>query len=328
MLRSFRGPIALLDELAAPLHGPGILPDYDPVMEVVGDARIVLLGEATHGSHEFYRARARISERLIRERGFSAIAVEADWPDAYEVNRYVRGIGAATAHDALDGFRRFPQWMWRNADVVELIHFLSDYNRERQAAEQIGFYGLDVYSLHRSMAAVIEFLAKVDPHAARAARERYACFDVFGEDMQAYGQLAALGVNRSCEDEAVAVLARVRAAAAESLAAGARGQRGVAVPPRAARSIHPRSAERAAGGGTARTSARARDRRDLSAAHRARQPLLPDRLAAAVRRRDSFRSRARRYAARAQGGAGRCRRARDSPERNLTPPNPRSSRCK
>jgi erythromycin esterase-like protein len=207
---SFRGPIALLDELAAPLRGPGILRDYDPLLEIIGDARIVLLGEATHGTHEFYRARARISERLIRERGFSAIAVEADWPDAYRVNRYVRGIGGPTADDALDGFRRFPQWMWRNSEVVELIHFLSDYNGERAAEERVGFYGLDVYSLHGSMAAVVEFLAKVDPHAARAARERYACFDVFGEDVQTYGYLASLGVQKSCEDEAVSVLVRLR----------------------------------------------------------------------------------------------------------------------
>src|SRR5690606_22482178 len=159
-----------------------------------GDARFVLLGEATHGTHDFYRVRAELTKRLVREKGFAAIAAEADWPDAYRVNRYVRGVGRdLEAIDSLSGFRRFPQWMWRNADILDLVGWLRGHNDQiAEPALRIGFYGLDLYALHDSMAAVLGYLEARDPAAAVRARERYACFDRFGEEPQAYGQAVSL----------------------------------------------------------------------------------------------------------------------------------------
>ncbi|MCW5802348.1 MAG: erythromycin esterase family protein [Deltaproteobacteria bacterium] len=193
-------------EQATPLIGAQT--DFDLLLDRIGDARFVLLGEATHGTHEFYRIRAELTKRLIREKGFSAIACEADWPDAYRVNRYVRGVGADTeASDALVDFQRFPQWMWRNADVLDLVGWLREHN-DRIAEERlrVGFYGLDLYSLHASMGAVLAYLDHRDPAAAKRARERYACFDVFGEEPQQYGHAVALGLANDCEDEVVAQL--------------------------------------------------------------------------------------------------------------------------
>src|SRR5262249_10358191 len=186
------------------------------LIERLSTARLVLLGEASHGTHEFYRERAEITKRLIAEKGFRAVAVEADWPDAYRVNRYVRGVGEDRgAVDALSGFRRFPTWMWRNADVLDFIGWLRAHNEGLGAKSPAGFYGLDLYSLHSSMAAVLGYLDKVDPEAARRARARYACFDHFGEDTQAYGYAAGLGLSKSCEDEVVRQLIELRRQAAE-----------------------------------------------------------------------------------------------------------------
>jgi erythromycin esterase-like protein len=186
------------------------------LIDAIGDAQIVLIGEATHGTHEFYRERATITKRLIDERGFSAVAVEADWPDAYRVNRYVRGPGAdADAVDALADFRRFPAWMWRNADVLDFIGWLRTHNDHLAPDARAGFYGLDLYSLHASMRAVVAFLDRVDPAAAVRARARYACFDRFGDEMQTYAHAAGLGLETSCEREVVAQLADLRRRAAE-----------------------------------------------------------------------------------------------------------------
>src|SRR5512135_2858276 len=195
----------------------GAAEDDDPLLERIGDARFVLLGEATHGTHEFYRERARITKQLIRERGFTAVAVEADWPDAYRVNRYARGRGDdAEAIDALAGFKRFPAWMWRNADVLDFVGWLRDHDDSAgPGTPQVGFYGLDLYSLHASMAAVIAYLDKVDPEAAERARARYACFDLYGDDTQAYGFATALGLGQSCENEVITQLIELRRAAAE-----------------------------------------------------------------------------------------------------------------
>jgi erythromycin esterase-like protein len=196
----------LVQAAAYPLTGTA--QDYDPLLATIGDARYVLLGEAAHGTHEFYRERALITQRLIAERGFTAVAVEADWPDAYRVNRYVRGVGNdEDSRAALDDFKRFPQWMWRNRDVVDFIDWLRDYNDGLgQYAQKIGFYGLDLYSLFGSIEAVLGYLDKYDPEAARRARFRYSCFDHYGDDSQAYGYAASFDLSRSCEDEAVAQL--------------------------------------------------------------------------------------------------------------------------
>jgi hypothetical protein len=177
--------------------------DFAPLLDRIGDARYVLLGEASHGTHEFYRIRAEITKRLILDKGFHAVAVEADWPDAYRVNRYVRGRrGAGEASEALDGFLRFPQWMWRNADVLDFVGWLRAHNDTRAGDKaKVGFYGLDLYSLRASMAAVLSYLRLVDPDAARRAERRYACFDQFGEDPQTYGYAAAAGLAPTCEAE-------------------------------------------------------------------------------------------------------------------------------
>src|ERR1700738_3523807 len=181
--------VSLIDALrgtAYPLVGSAR--DYDPLMGRIGQARFALLGEASHGTHEFYRERAEITKRLIKEKNFIAIVVEADWPDAYRVNRYVRGLSDdIDGIDALSDFRRFPTWMWRNTVVVEFIEWLrADNDALAPDAPKVGFYGLDLYSLHASMKAVMRYLEKVDPEAARRARERYSCFDHFGADTQAY----------------------------------------------------------------------------------------------------------------------------------------------
>lgn len=196
--------------------------DYDELMALVGANRFVLLGEASHGTHDFYETRARITERLILEKGFTAVAVEADWPDAYRANRYVQGRSDDPgAVEALDGFKRFPTWMWRNTDVVELIAWLREYNdRLPRGVRKAGFYGLDLYSLHASARAVLDFLDKVDPEAAKRARYRYSCFEHFGEDPQTYGYATSFGLSKSCEDEAVAELVEMQRRAAEVLKHG------------------------------------------------------------------------------------------------------------
>jgi len=195
----------------------GAARDYDALLEQVGDARFVLLGEASHGTHEFYRERARITQRLITEKGFAAVAVEADWPDAYRVNCYVRGANSdVDAVEALADFRRFPAWMWRNTDVVDFIEWLRKHNDSQPDAAKAGFYGLDLYSLHASMKAVLKVLEKLDPEAAKRARESYACFDRFGDDAQVYGLLASSGATKSCEEEVVHVLVALRRRSMES----------------------------------------------------------------------------------------------------------------
>jgi erythromycin esterase-like protein len=177
--------------------------DFDALIERIGDARFVLLGESTHGTHQFYRDRRRLTLELV-ERGFDAVALEADWPDAMRVTRYLRGEpDDLDAAEALAGFERFPTWMWRNADVVELVAELREHD-ERQSRD-VGVYGLDLYSLHRSMEAVIGWVDAHEPKLAPAARELYACFDRFGDDPQRYGQAAALGLV-SCEDDVVELL--------------------------------------------------------------------------------------------------------------------------
>jgi erythromycin esterase-like protein len=187
----------------------GATRDLDPLLELIGGARFVLIGEASHGTHEFYSIRAKITKRLIAEKDFNAVAVEADWPDAYRINRYVRGMsGDAEAIDALGDFKRFPTWMWRNADVLDFVGWLREHNETR--ASKVGFYGVDLYSLYSSMAAVIEYLDKVDPEAGRRARYRYACFEHAGEDPQSYGYAASFGLTPTCEKEVVSQLVEMR----------------------------------------------------------------------------------------------------------------------
>jgi erythromycin esterase-like protein len=187
-----------------------------PLVDAIGDSRVVLIGEATHGTAEFYRIRADLTQALIEQKSFNVVAVEADWPDAYRANRWVRlASDDPDAVDALEDFTRFPRWMWRNDVVVDFLRWLREFNRDRLARARVGFYGLDLYSLHTSIDAVLEYLKKIDPDAARRARERYACFDHFGGNAQRYGYAATLGLSRSCEDEVVSQLTDLRRRAAE-----------------------------------------------------------------------------------------------------------------
>jgi erythromycin esterase-like protein len=196
--------------LALETAGQRLLEAIDPSVS------LVLIGEATHGTHEFYRIRADLTRALIQHRGFTCVAAEADWPDAYRANRWVRLSGDDhTAEEALNDFTRFPRWMWRNREVVRFLRWLRAENAGRSMDARVGFYGLDLYSLHRSMAGVIEYLDKVDPSAAARARHGYACFDVFGDNVQLYGYAASLSLERSCEDEVIEQLIDLRRRAAE-----------------------------------------------------------------------------------------------------------------
>lgn len=197
---------------AQPLGGRA--QDYDALLDDIGDARFVLLGEATHGTHEFYRERAVLTRRLIAERGFHAVCVEADWPDAYRVNLHVRGQGRDhLAVESLGGFKRFPTWMWRNTDVLEFVSWLARHNEKHAVAT--GFYGMDLYSLFASITAVCKYLDKIDPFEAALARSRYACFDHYGDDCEAYGHKASLDLSASCEREVLNQLVALRERAAE-----------------------------------------------------------------------------------------------------------------
>src|SRR5436190_12145876 len=189
---------------------------FGPLLDAVGDARLVLIGEASHGTHEFYRARAEFTKTLILSKGFNIVGVEADWPDAYRANRWVRHTGKdPDAETALGDFPGFPRWMWRNRDVVTFLEWLRVHNASLDAAARVGFYGLDLYSLHTSIEAVLAYLQKVDPAGAERARYRYGCFEHFGEDTQAYGYAAKIGLSRSCEDDVVAQLIDLRRRAAD-----------------------------------------------------------------------------------------------------------------
>jgi erythromycin esterase-like protein len=202
--------VATIRQHAGPIAGATA--EHSALIELVGDAHYVLIGEASHGTHEFYRMRAEITRQLIEQKGFTAVAVEADWPDAFRVNRFVRGRGDdRTAEEALDGFGRFPRWMWRNRDVLEFVAWLRDRNGALPAgAKAVGFYGLDLYSLYGSIEAVVQYLEKIDPEAARRARQRYSCFEHFKEDSQAYGRATSFGVAEPCEDEVIAQLVELR----------------------------------------------------------------------------------------------------------------------
>jgi erythromycin esterase-like protein len=200
--------IELIRRDAVPLHDTD---SYSKVIDLVGDAQLVLLGEATHGTHEFYRARLEITKQLLLKKGFYAIAVESDWPDALRLSRYLAGRGQDhTPEEALGDFERFPRWMWRNTDIVALAQWLHDYNATLpELKDKISFFGLDLYSLHRSMEAVVQYLSDVDPDAARRARERYSCFDHLAQDPQQYGYATVFGDRKDCENEVMRQLVRM-----------------------------------------------------------------------------------------------------------------------
>lgn len=208
-------PFLAARDLAARLGGGA--DDYDEVLALAEDKHFVLLGEATHGTREFYRMRADITRRLIGELGFDAVAIEGDWPDAWRVNEFVQSDAAGEAEDALADFERFPQWMWCNREVLDFVGWLQGHNRGLEADRRAGFYGLDLYSLYRSADAVVRYLQGIDPEEAERARERYAILDHVREP-ETYGYEAAYGRRVPGHAAAVEQLERLRAAKTEHLA--------------------------------------------------------------------------------------------------------------
>jgi protein-L-isoaspartate(D-aspartate) O-methyltransferase len=200
------GPIHdLLRETAEPINGIESV-KLDALLERIGEARVVLLGEATHGTSEFYRMRARITRELIARRGFRAVAVEADWPDAARIDRYVRDL-TPTGTRQEPAFSRFPTWMWRNQEFHEFVEWLRHHNAEAaDPARRVSFHGLDLYSLYASAAAVVGYLERVDPAAAALARKRYGCLTPWERDPATYGRAALTGQYRTCEADVVAAL--------------------------------------------------------------------------------------------------------------------------
>lgn len=189
---------------AEPLPAPERAEEFGAFFDRFGDARVVLLGEATHGTSEFYRARAAITRRLVERHGFTIVAVEADWPDAAQIDDYVRHQAPRPRRG--DVFARFPTWMWRNEEVLAFADWLRGHNAPLSAQRRVSFSGLDVYSLSESIHAVLAYLDKVDPDAAVDARRRYGCLTPWQDEPAHYGRAVMLGGRQSCEDNAVAQL--------------------------------------------------------------------------------------------------------------------------
>lgn len=184
--------------------------DLDPLIDDIGNAAYVLLGEASHGTHEYYTWRTAISKRLILEKGYSFIAVEGDWPDCYHINRYVKGYdeAGATAIEVLKKFKRWPTWMWANWEIAALMEWMREYNAGRPADKKVGFYGLDVYSLWESMEVMVNYLRKEDPKAAKLAIAAMRCFEPY-EEGQDYAR-AMLTMSPNCTDEVVRLLKAIQ----------------------------------------------------------------------------------------------------------------------
>src|SRR5215212_8703289 len=192
--------LKLLRHSAESLPGPERAEEFGSFFDRLGGAKVVLLGEATHGTSEFHRARAAITRRLIEHHGFTIVAVEADWPDAARIDRYIRHRSPEPSR--VQAFARFPTWMWRNVEIRDFVDWLRTHNEGRARDQHVEFRGLDVYSLDRSIAAVLAYLDKVDPEQAKRARERYGCLTPWQSDPAGYGQ-AVLSGHSSCEDAAV-----------------------------------------------------------------------------------------------------------------------------
>src|SRR5436190_18237215 len=201
----------LRDQVLRLAHPLGDSEDLDPLLDRIGDAHYVLLGEASHGTAEYYTWRMKLSQRLIEEKAFSFIGVEGDWPDCYRVNRYVKGYADAgdSAHDVLHAFARWPTWMWANEEVADLVQWLRRYNDAQPANRKVGFYGLDVYSLWESLYAILGYLYRADPSAVPTVWQALRCFEPYAEDAQEYAR-ATRFVPNSCENEVIAVLREMR----------------------------------------------------------------------------------------------------------------------
>ncbi|HCL83450.1 MAG TPA: protein-L-isoaspartate O-methyltransferase, partial [Chitinophagaceae bacterium] len=185
----------------------------DPLFKRIGDARIVMLGEASHGTHEYYNWRSYITRRLIEEKGFGFIAVEGDWPDCYRLNRYIKNYTeeGKGAYKVLHAFKRWPTWMWANWEIIALADWLQQYNSKRTLNKKAGFYGLDIYSLWESMDSIMQYLKKTDPKALKAAEEAFRCFEPYQEEEGRSYARATQFVPELCENEVVHLLKEIRA---------------------------------------------------------------------------------------------------------------------
>jgi erythromycin esterase len=186
--------------------------DLSVLLEAIGDSHIVMLGEASHGTHEYYTWRKEISKLLIREKKFSFIAVEGDWPDCYRINRFIKGYtdSGTTIQEVLHAFNRWPTWMWANWEIASLMEWLKEYNGKLSLENRIGFYGLDVYSLWESMEAIITYLEKEDPHAAKSVKKVIECFEHYGEEGQLYAYKVAAKISESCQQQVLDMLKEIR----------------------------------------------------------------------------------------------------------------------
>jgi erythromycin esterase len=192
------------------MHELNTAKDLDALIEDIGDRKVVMLGEASHGTHEYYTWRTAISKRLIQEKGFSFIAVEGDWPDCYKINRYVKGYKDAgdSIEEVLKTFDRWPTWMWANWEIAALAESLKDYNKKMPLEKKIGFYGLDVYSLWDSMYEMLNYLEKEDPQAAQSVQKAIQCFESFQEAEYMYARYSM--TDDSCRDKVMALLKEIR----------------------------------------------------------------------------------------------------------------------
>jgi erythromycin esterase-like protein len=203
-----QGAIEQIRRMAHPLQG---VRDLDPLVRMLGPRRFACIGEASHGTHEFYAWRAKLSRRLITEEGYTWIGVEGDWPDCWRINRWVRGLDGTdlSSTEVLAGFERWPTWMWANHEVAAFLTWLRDWNLGRPESDRVGFYGVDVYSLWDSLRVIIGWLAENEPDALPEAMRAWRCFVPFGEDPHRYAWSTRI-VPTSCEADVVALLTEVR----------------------------------------------------------------------------------------------------------------------
>jgi erythromycin esterase len=199
------------EEIGCQVHRLKSAKDLEPLLERIGDAHCVMLGEASHGTHEYYTWRAAITKRLVQEKGFNFIAVEGDWPDCYRLNRFIKGYADQdkSAEILLHDFARWPTWMWANWEIDALLNWLKAYNSEQPANRRVGFYGLDVYSLWESIEALIDYLKVNDPKTAELAKQAIRCFEPYSEDPHEYAR-AQMYLDASCKNEVVSLLSEIR----------------------------------------------------------------------------------------------------------------------
>ena len=201
----------IVEEIGCQVHRLKSANDLDPLLERIGDAHCVMLGEASHGTHEYYTWRTAITKRLVQEKGFNFIAVEGDWPDCYRLNRFIKGYAdqEKSSEVLLHDFARWPTWMWANWEIDALLNWLKAFNSEQPANRRVGFYGLDVYSLWESMEALIDYLKINDPKTAELAKQAIHCFEPYSEDPHEYAR-AQIYMDASCKNEVVSLLSEIR----------------------------------------------------------------------------------------------------------------------